>query len=85
MFKNQSGLRTCFSGHTMRLEQAPKVPMFYRVINEGIAGDARLVKSASRPMSSDDLRQMKDKRDTPDGTRDANGKPLKVSRDLESD
>lgn len=85
MFKNESGLRTYFSGNTMRLEQAPKVSMFYRVINEGIAGDERSVKSASKSMSNDDLRQMKDKRDTPDGARDANGKPLKVSRDLESD
>jgi hypothetical protein len=42
MFKNQSGLRTCFSGNIMRLGQAPNVPMFYRVINEGIAVDAGL-------------------------------------------
>ena len=31
-------------------------------INEGIAVDARLVKSASRPMSNDDLRELKEKR-----------------------
>ena len=54
-------------------------------INEGIAVDARLVKSASRPMSNNDLRELKEKRDTPDCNRDANGKPLKFSRDLESD
>jgi len=54
-------------------------------INEGIAVDARLVKSASRPMSNDDLREAKEKRDTPDGKLDKNANPLKFSRDLESD
>ena len=54
-------------------------------INEGIAVDARLVKSASRPMSSDDLRKLKEKRDTPEGKVDKKGKPLKFSRDIESD
>ena len=54
-------------------------------INEGIAVDARLVKSASRPMSNDDLKGMKDKRDTPEGKLDKNGNLLKFSRDLESD
>ena len=54
-------------------------------INEGIAVDARLVKSASRPMSNDDLRKLKDKRNTPEGKLDKNGHPLKFSRDLESD
>ena len=54
-------------------------------INEGIAVDARLVKSASRPMSNDDLRELKEKRDTPEGKLDKNGKLLKFSRDLESD
>ena len=36
-------------------------------INEGIAVDARLVKSASKPLSNDDLRELKDKRSTPEG------------------
>jgi len=54
-------------------------------INEGIAVDARLVKSASKPMSKDGLRQLKEKRNTPEGRVDKNGKPLKFSRDLESD
>jgi IS5 family transposase len=54
-------------------------------INEGIAIDARLVKSASRPLSNDDLRKRKEKRDTPEGTLDINGNPLKFTRDLESD
>jgi transposase, IS5 family len=54
-------------------------------INEGIAVDARLVQSASRPLSTDDLRKIKDRRATPEGTVDKHGKPLKFSRDLESD
>lgn len=54
-------------------------------INEGIAVDARLVKSASSPMSKDELKKEKEKKDTPAGKLDKNGKPLKFSRDMESD
>ena len=54
-------------------------------INEGIAVDARLVKSASRPISNDQIKELKDKRNTPKGKLDKNGKFLKFSRDLESD
>jgi len=54
-------------------------------INEGIAIDARLVKSASKPMSNEGLKKLKEKRNTPEGKLDTNGKPLKFSRDLESD
>ncbi|MBW2119783.1 MAG: IS5 family transposase [Deltaproteobacteria bacterium] len=54
-------------------------------INEGIAVDARLVKSASKPLSNDELRKLKDKRDTPEGKLDKYGNPLKFSRDVESD
>jgi len=54
-------------------------------INEGIAVDARLVKSASRPMSNDDLRELKEKMSTPEGQVDKNGNTLKFSRDVESD
>ena len=36
-------------------------------INEGVAVDARLVKSASRPLSNDQLRKVKDQRNTPEG------------------
>ncbi|GAF84065.1 unnamed protein product [marine sediment metagenome] len=53
-------------------------------INEGIAVDARLVQSASRPLSNDDLKKQRDKRNTPEGKLDKNGKPLKFCRDLES-
>ena len=54
-------------------------------INEGIAVNARLVKSASKPMSNDGLKKLKDKRNTPEGKLDKNGNPLKFSRNLESD
>jgi len=54
-------------------------------INEGIAVDARLVKSASRPISGDKIRQAREKHDTPEGKLDKNGKPLKFHRDLDSD
>ena len=54
-------------------------------INEGIAVDARLVKSASRPISNDKIKEARDKHDTPDGKLDKNGKSLKFHRDLDSD
>jgi len=54
-------------------------------INEGIAVDARLVKSASRPISNDDIKAHRDKRNTPDGKLDKNGNPIKFHRDLQSD
>lgn len=53
-------------------------------INEGIAVDARVVKSASRPMSNKKLEELKAKRLTPEGKFDKNGKPLKFSKDIES-
>jgi len=54
-------------------------------INEGIAIDARLVQSASKPISNEQIKQLKEKKQTPEGKLDKNGKPLKFSRDLESD
>jgi IS5 family transposase len=54
-------------------------------INEGVAIDARLVQSASHPISKERLQEEKLKKQTPEGQRDKNGKPLKFSRDLESD
>lgn len=54
-------------------------------INEGIAIDARLVQSASHPLSEDKLKEERKKRQTPEGKLDIKGKPLKFSRDLESD
>ncbi|MHC5074191.1 MAG: IS5 family transposase [Planctomycetota bacterium] len=54
-------------------------------INEGIAVDARLVKSTSRPISNNQIKELRDKRKTPESKLDKNGKPLKFSRDLDSD
>ena len=54
-------------------------------INEGIAIDARLVKSASHPISNKEIKERKNKRSTPEGQVDKNGNPLKFSRDVESD
>ena len=47
--------------------------------------DARLVKSASRPLSNDELKKHRDKRNSPEGKLDKNGNPLKFCRDLQSD
>ena len=49
------------------------------------AVDARLVKSASRPLSNDELRREREKRERGEGDTDKNGKPIKFRRDLESD
>jgi IS5 family transposase len=43
------------------------------------------VKSASKPLSNNELEQLREKRDTPEGKLDKNGKPLKFCRDSESD
>jgi len=53
-------------------------------INEGIAVDARVVKSASHPMSNKKLEELKAKRETPEGRLDKKGKPLKFAKDIES-
>jgi len=55
------------------------------VINEGIAVDARLVQSASHPISNEEMKKEQEKRARPAGKLDENGKPLKFSRDIESD
>ena len=52
-------------------------------INEGIAIDARLVQSASHPLSKERLQKEKVKSETPEGKIDKNGKPLKYSRDID--
>src|SRR5208337_674061 len=54
-------------------------------INEGIAVAARLVDSASHPISKEKLEEEKKKRETPEGHLDKKGNPLKFSRELESD
>jgi IS5 family transposase len=53
-------------------------------INEGVAIDARIVKSASRPVSNKTLKKLKEKRETTEEKLDKNGNPLKFSRDIES-
>ena len=55
------------------------------IINEGVAVDARLVQSASHPISNEEIKKQREKRETPEGKIDNNGNPLKFSRDLESD
>ena len=54
-------------------------------INQGIAVDARLVKSASRPVSKDQLKDLKEKAKTPEGKLDKKGTRKKFTRDLDSD
>jgi len=54
-------------------------------INEGVAVDARLVQSASHPISKEKLEEEKQRKATPEGKLDKNGNILKFSRDLESD
>lgn len=54
-------------------------------INEGIAVDARLVQSASHPLSTEKLEEAKAKSETTQGKVDKSGKALKLSRDIEAD
>lgn len=54
-------------------------------INEGVAVDARLVKSTSWPISNEQLDELKQKADTPESKLDKNGISKKFSRDLDSD
>jgi len=53
-------------------------------INEGVAIDARLVKSANHPISNEQIKEFKEKMNTPEGKLDKNGKPRKYTRDLDS-
>jgi len=54
-------------------------------INKGVAVDARLVKSASRPISKRQIKGLKEHLDTPESRLDKNGNLKKFSRDFESD
>jgi IS5 family transposase len=54
-------------------------------VNKGVAVDARLVKSASRPISNKQIEDLKQKLDTPEGKLDINGNLKKFSRDHDSD
>jgi IS5 family transposase len=83
-----SRFRSRLSKEAMNLINNAVLQQFARkglTINEGIAVDARLVRSASHPISNEEIKQEREKRETPEGKVDKNGKPLKFSRDLESD
>ena len=83
-----SRFRGRFSKDNMRMINHELLSQFAAkglTINEGIAIDARLVQSASHPLSNEMLQEEKAKRETPQGKVDINGKTLKFSRDLESD
>ena len=83
-----SRFRGRFSKDNMRMINHELLSQFAAkglTINEGIAIDARLVQSASHPLSQKNLEGKKGKRETPEGKLDKNGNPLKFSRDLESD
>lgn len=54
-------------------------------INEGSAVDARLVKSASRPISNKKVKEAREKFNAPEGKLDNNGKLLIFHRDSDSD
>jgi IS5 family transposase len=54
-------------------------------INQGIAVDASLVKSASKPISGEKISELRDKQSTPSAELDKYGNPKKFSRDLQSD
>ncbi len=53
-------------------------------INEGIAIDARIVRSASKPVSNRTLDKLRKERETPEGNLDKNRNPKKFQRDIES-
>jgi len=83
-----SRFRSRLSHDTMRLINHELLSQFAArglTINEGITVDARLVQSASKPLSKEKREEEKKKRETPEGQRDKKGNPLKFSRDLESD
>ena len=54
-------------------------------INKGVAVDARLVKSASKPISKKQMKKLKTHLDSPESRLDKNSNLKKFSRDFESD
>jgi len=54
-------------------------------INEDIAVDARLVQSSSRPISNDQIKELRDKKNTPEGNFEKKFEPLKFARDFDLD
>jgi IS5 family transposase len=53
-------------------------------INEGVAVDARLIKSVNRPISNKQIDEFKQNVEKPENKLDKNGNPKKYSRDLDS-
>ena len=83
-----SRFRGRFSENTIRLINHELLSQFTAkglMIHEGIAINARLVQSASHPLKTEKLEEERLKKQTPAGKVDQNGKPLKFSRDLESE
>ena len=83
-----SRFRGRLSKEAMNLINSLVLQQFSRkglTINEGVAVDARLVQSASHPISNEEIKQQREKRETPEGKLDKNGNLLKFSRDLDSD
>lgn len=83
-----SRFRSRFSQDAMRAVNNELLSQFASkglTINEGVAIDARLVQSASHPRRKEKLEEEKKIREAPKGNLDKTGKPLKFSRDLESD
>jgi IS5 family transposase len=83
-----SRFRSRLSHDTMRLINNALLSQFAArglTINEGIAIDARLVQSVSRPISEEKREEERQKRETPEGQLDKKGTSLKFSRDLDSD
>jgi len=83
-----SRFRKRLSKDTMRLINSDLLVQFAAkglTINEGIAIDARLVQSASHPISTEKLKEERQKRQTTEGTLHKKGRPRAFSRDLESD
>ncbi len=82
-----SRFRGRFSKDNMRMINHELLSQFAAkglTINEGIAIDARLVQSASHPISNKEIQEQREKRETPEGKIDKNGNNLKFSRDLDS-
>jgi len=83
-----SRFRGRLSEEAMNLINSDVLQQFSRkglTINEGVAVDARLVQSASHPISNEEIQKQREKRETPEGKLDKNGNLLKFSRDLDSD
>jgi len=83
-----SRFRGRLSKEAMNLINSVVLQQFSRkglVINEGVAVDARLVQSASHPISNEEIKKQREKRETSEGKLDKNGNLLKFSRDLDSD